>query len=416
MEVNFKFNAREYTLKDDLNLYRENKEVVLFEDLSEGTFFIESGVKVFLGKAIMEYWNRCYLPREYWDKMKVVFKDKDKLNFTPTNLFPYYKEKIEHPSIKGFYFIPGEELNVINSKGEVYQLKKDRYRLPYLGKEGEDNSNFYPFTRCDVVNKDNRLLTHRLIGLTFCDPPEDYPNMHVDHKNGDKQDFSQLNLQWLTPYENMMKGAYKDGNNKQVISVDVYDKLTKNSSSYPSLSNFANVLGVNPTCVINAFNTPNKTYKGRYVIKATSDNTTFEELLDLKKVKYTNFESMNLKTGEVFKWRNVDEFIKNNGGGRGTIRKVLENKTSGIVQWHIFRKPGDSWNTPTDYDKEIYRRGLQPTTKVYEIQDLAKNKTHICYGKKELIQIIPDINSRTITFVVREKRKYKQRYLIKTLN
>lgn len=414
--LSFTCNEIEYLYKGDLTLESGNENIPLYEDLENGTFFYDGDSIRFLGLEIMHFFGRFSLPRIHWGDVITVFKDGNRSNFEPSNLFPWYKKPIKCDLFDGFYYVPGMELNVVNENGVVIQLQKDRLRKPWTGKTGKDNSNLYPFTRCDVVDRDNRISTHRLIGLTFCNPPKDYPNMWVDHSNGNKQDFRKVNLNWMYPKDNTLKGVYVDGNNKQIVQVEVLDTKTGKVDKYPSLSALANFFGVNQMNVSNAFNSHNQTYKKRYVIRECGDERTWKEIGESEALEINGFESKNIFTGEVLEWRNIGHFLAVNGGGRAAIKKALINRTSSIIAGVIFRFKGEGWNEPSEMEKTIYNKGLQPSTKVYRVEDELQNTVTVCYGTSELKELIPLIDKRTIIMVYKSGRLYKNRYKIEVMN
>lgn len=59
------------------------------------------------------------------------------------------------------------------------------------------------------------FLVHRLIAITFLENPENKPE--VNHKNGDVQDNSLENLEWVTSRENKLHSYHILGNTKGCV-------------------------------------------------------------------------------------------------------------------------------------------------------------------------------------------------------
>lgn len=105
--------------------------------------------------------------------------------------------------IKGF-----EGLYEVSTLGRIRSLertvkreKRGTITWPDIILKPQMTTAGYPFVKlCKDYEKSNHLI-HRLVCSAFLDNPEKKP--HVNHKNGVRGDSYLLNLEWVTPSENI---------------------------------------------------------------------------------------------------------------------------------------------------------------------------------------------------------------------
>lgn len=418
MSINFEYDNKSFVLKEDLVLEVDGTTIPIFESSNIGKWFSWNKRMVPLGQAIMFFYKKMLLPEKHWKKIKPVFVNKNTGDFSPNNLVPFYLEKIPC-EIDGFFYVPGLELNAVNVSGVVWQVDKRRFRsprFPTLNISTHSHNN-YPFTRCDVQDgRNNRISTHRLTGLVFSNPPENYYELHVDHKNGNCWDFTPDNLQWVTPKENTLKGYYQDGNDKQCVPVLILNIKTGEVTEYPSLSVASSSLGIGPKLLDYFFKRPDQTKKDHFTVKRKDDLRAFEEIQGVEPKEISKIESKHIVTGEVKEWDTLTSFIRKMGGGYGSALASLRGEKFSIISNHILRNVGEDWPEPTEYQIQIHLKGLQPSTKVYKITDLVEGTVTVLYGTGEVQKMIPQINKRTISVLSKISGVYSRRYRIEILN
>jgi hypothetical protein len=88
----------------------------------------------------------------------------------------------------------------INKQGEIYSRYSQGEYYSFRIKEriGTDG---YPVVNLTIEGVRKTISVHRLLALTFIANPENKPQ--VNHKNGNKLDYSLSNLEWSTESENM---------------------------------------------------------------------------------------------------------------------------------------------------------------------------------------------------------------------
>lgn len=135
---------------------------------------------------------------------------------------------------------------VKTKKSEYFCNYKERILSCKISKNG------YCHTTLCVENKQKSFLTHRLVAESFVSNPENKPE--VNHKNGDKTNNNDWNLEWVTASENHIH-AYKKGlkrvsdNRKRELSKQMSMTLINNKTgkTFSSLKAAAKSINGSPT-------------------------------------------------------------------------------------------------------------------------------------------------------------------------
>lgn len=88
-------------------------------------------------------------------------------------------------------FKPFQGYNVYED-GEIYSNKSNRFLKPEITKFG------YKQVSLSINGVMKRYRVHRLVALLFLDVPENYEELVVNHKDGNKLNNSYTNLEWCT--------------------------------------------------------------------------------------------------------------------------------------------------------------------------------------------------------------------------
>lgn len=416
------FNTN-YTINESLEVVNVDKSVVVPGFKINGQqWFIHyhnnKPVKVSYLLLLM-YVNGVFsLPYEHWSCVEVEFKDGNQDNISPDNLYPHYATAVEYTERPGFYYIPRYEQNVINEKGVVFRIKRNSEYQPYSGKgPGIDSESFYPFSRLDDTGGDERRYIHVLLALVFLELPRDYPSLVVDHINGDKYDFRIDNLRWVTSSENNRLAIYEQGLKNDTISITVLDKETGVVETFSSITLFASRLSVNVMRVINARKRYDQTFQRRWVIKDTSDERSFDDVMNTKVPVDVSRPVLakNIFTGDIKRFDTLSKCSKQMNVGYSYLLKALGGMPKVISQDNVFKYDDDEpWVELTVHDIEKHRLGLQPSTVVYELINTETNERSVHYGS-ESISRLTGANKRTVQVCAKLGKKMHTKYSINVL-
>lgn len=100
----------------------------------------------------------------------------------------------------GYRLAPGIPYFAVNENGDVFNLKTNK-------KAAVHRTNGYHFVNVNLKGKTLNYYVHRLVALAFIPVPEEVstatPDPEVNHKNGNKDDNTVDNLEWVTAKQNI---------------------------------------------------------------------------------------------------------------------------------------------------------------------------------------------------------------------
>ena len=152
---------------------------------------------------------------------------------------------------------------LISNQGDVKNKRTGYIKKPGVGKRG------YVVFSMEKEGKLYLRTQHIMLARTFIPNPLDKP--YVNHKDGNKQNNSMDNLEWVTAGENLLHarrtGLHNSDGDKRTAQYTLDGKLV---AIYKSASEAARRLGIGLSGItrVASGNTKSKTYKGfiwRYV-------------------------------------------------------------------------------------------------------------------------------------------------------
>lgn len=403
---------------------RKRKQIPIHRVKDVGDFLlfkIDGKVtKIDYGLFLLFVCNKFFLPTNLWHLVKTGFLNDDVTDYSLENLYLIYPEDgIESKERKDFYYIPGYELNLINKLGHVFRIVKSELTVPVVSDRHIENNKDYVYVYINVNEKraTGRVL-HRLLAVTFKNPPKNYPLLVVDHLNGKKYDFDLTNLEWVNHSNNNTR-AVKNGLREDGRVLLVKDKQTGKVNEYFSLTELARELGIHPQYIVDALTNPNQTYKQRWVIKDFDDDRDWEEL-ESKGVYSNSFEVKTrcVETGTVVVYKTQSEAARKTGVQKTAVRQFFRNKSEPcIIGGFEFKRKDDltPWMEFNEYQLEIYRRGLHRNTRVYEVLDLDTGEVSTHYGWKRLNELT-GVCKRNIIAVGKRGGVLKDKFKLKLIH
>lgn len=137
--------------------------------------------------------------------------------------------------------INGFERYTINTKGEVYDLKRQKYLSSWI-----DTVGYRQVYLVDKEGKKHSKRIHRLIAIAFISNPNNYPQ--VNHIDGNKLNNVIDNLEWVSNSYNTQHG-YDNGLYKfktRCHAINVYEKPNhKFYKRYKSIRSMCEELHIN---------------------------------------------------------------------------------------------------------------------------------------------------------------------------
>lgn len=385
----------------------KDEKIILFAD-EDGRAFVyldDHGVrrKIEFGLIILFLNHAFFLPFDYWERIHVGFLDDNVGNFELENLYlEYPEEPIEHEPMNGFYYIPGFELNCINEKGVIFRIPQSDIIFPNVEKNEKYAGLIYPSYR---ININNGLIStryvHRLLGLTFKNPPKNYPLLSIDHIDGDKSNFELDNLEWVTSSENNIR-AFENNirtDNKVVLSKDL---TTGEIRTFYSQAELSRVMGFNQG-TISSYLTRGGVYGKRFVFKEATDERSWEEISGTNELSF-DIKARHVITGETIQVTGINKAIKLFKSSSPAIIKQLNDKRvpRKILNGYEVKLSSDHspWKEFSEHELHIYSCGMPSETPVFEITDLENNETSVIYGIKEALQLT-GVVKRTLIVVAK---------------
>lgn len=403
-----------YELRKDILIYCNNTPVVCatfndrpdkllirgFDNQSPDKFtFVDRGL------FILYMCNRFHLPFHLWEKVDIKFMDEDSKNYKPENLYVFFKEKIPNPDLPGFYYIPGYELNSINEKGHVYCTPNGKLRIPEVKEELHVKENSYVYVTINLRgNKIKSRVLHRLLGLVFKEPPEDYPKRVIDHINGVKYDFSLDNLEWVSFKINNQR-AINLGLRTDNKEIECLDTTTGSVVTYLCQNDCARAIGVSEGTVSSAFTSGGRVVLKRYKLRKVGEDLPWENIIilavgnnDAKAIK-----ARNVFTGKITCYPSIKQAMKIfEGEGYKlhlmSVTRQVKNKSEKLITCdHEFKYENDDspWHEFTHWDMEVARKRLHVNTPVYKLTDVTTNESKVYFGWQVVSELL-NVGKRTV--------------------
>lgn len=293
-------------------------------------------------KRVVDLIIEHHLPKPQGDETvyyTLIYKDGNKNNPSVVNLFwkPVYTGVIPLNQRDQFKDLPFDLFTceyAISKEGVV--INKNTWKPLAFGID-KDGYRTYGVRRKTYSAGSISIGQHRLLALAYLDCPGDPKNFQVNHKDGNKQNNSLENLEWVSAAENV-RHAYETGLCLANMFIVARHVVTHTLTKFKSLKDASRYLSSNPDRVGNAVTTKQtiRDHRVAEVDRSTQTvtwddgSTTNTTLLPLK--LFTNtVVSRNIITNKIEIWNNSNQVSK-------ILRidhSVVESRASMQTPWPV---------------------------------------------------------------------------------
>lgn len=310
--------------------------------------------------------------------------------------------------IKGFRIIPGFTNYAINKFGDVISLVTGRILTKDIGGAG------YPVVRLIDVDKPSTngrdygcsrsVGIHILIARTFIKNNNPSVNWFVNHRDGDKGNYSLTNLEWTTSKLNN-EHAVLSGLNKQKIGWLVKNIKTDEIKEYRLLDDFfkeINYRDANHSIYLNQNGEiiP-KLFKSKYEIKSKLDQ---REWYYTKKTKPSKalisgsfIEAKSIATGKVYKTTNIVEMSRLLNVPYMRINRALNHPEIISVDGYLVRISSEE---PWPEKWRVSGESNIFSKKEYKLINITSGEIKLISTKRKLIKFL-HISNETLNYKIK---------------
>ena len=209
------FCGGRYSVNETARIF--DRDVVVIPELIDGVEYVTLDWVLGYQKyekalVVLSAFGKIGFDKQYYDLIEVIYRDGDKRNCVPNNLLYRFKNGPIESSKPGFFLIAGYPRYLINKKGDIWDLLKEKetnwhlQRGPSLGTRREGYLSTYLHNTFGI----NGAFKHRMLCWVFKEAPPIYDLAVVNHKDGDKTNNDLDNLEWST-YTDNIKHAWDNG-------------------------------------------------------------------------------------------------------------------------------------------------------------------------------------------------------------
>lgn len=179
------------------------------------------------------------------------------------------QDLVEHPTMKGFYQIPGCSNYYLNREGRLFSCLRNKV-LPE--RKFKPSVRYATIDLTDDSGKRGFIATHRLLCLMFKNDGTDKSKLQVDHIDGNRFNNRLDNLEWVTPSENVLRSFRLGLRTNNAVPVLLRKFETKEVFEFNNLKDAGDYVGIHYSTVTSRCVTDfGKIYPDGYQYKFKSD-------------------------------------------------------------------------------------------------------------------------------------------------
>lgn len=195
----------------------------------------------------------------------------------------------------------------------------------------------YVYFQATVNGRRKRITTgvHRLVCMAFHGTPEGYEKLDVNHKDTDKHNNNDWNLEWCTHSQNV-KHAFQTGANKYALASRMTDLETGDIYEFISMKEVAEFFQLKHKKGFHiAANHTVKPYKSRYLFEITGDYHA--------QSRSSNSEvyCVDLRNSAFYRFENLTQLQLKTGLNAGSVKTVLASQEIRLFNGCVIAKVED---------------------------------------------------------------------------
>ena len=293
--------------------------------------------------------------------------------------------------------IPNFSSYLIDENARVFSLKTNAFL------SGSINGSKYHFYHLyDDFGNDRNIGAHRLMAMTYLELPDNYEELVVNHKDGNKLNNDIDNLEWCTHTENLVHAGL-NGLSSKAKHVQVYDIYSNTVYFFSTMIECARYYGISKDAVsYRCLIGPERLFPGGLQFRSPATKEPFPTIPNIEKALKENgtlkaLLVKDLQTGLITEFPKMSEAALMMNVKPSTISCSFERLTQPIIRNRYQLKKvidTEDWLEPTKYGVEqkviVYNsvtkeereytsareaakaNGLKPTALSYRLQSEGK--------------------------------------------
>jgi hypothetical protein len=310
------------------------------------------------------------IPATDFNKIEVVFKDKNTLNTNISNLSYKFREPIECINLKGYFYIPFYTDYVINKNGDIFSYKKNKFKKWSITKAREKKNITGGYFVCYASNDLNKaipLYRHRALCLVFKDCPGVYSDYIVNHRDGIPGNDFLDNLEWVTYSQNNQHAYDNNLLKNKTVKILCLNYINKEITSFNSIAECSRKLNISEGLIRHRLKNNHVCYSDNLIFKK-DDDTIWPVIKEFKNTIIINkIISRNIFTGVKIIFKNSTEASSYCNVSNSAILNQCNNLDIEAIFGYNFRYFEKDIEWPNHNEKHLliykngnhyYRRGV----------------------------------------------------------